>query len=157
MALHTELEIYPVATEWLDVATELTRNIPRSYKRKFTDIIVDWAVEMAVLIIEANIARDKAPVIDRILMFQRKTDLLVRLFNDKHWISPKQFATAIALVVSIGKQAQKWKGSSRLPQSGYGPAARAQETGCAAAPTEHRDAHKGNRRQRPAGPAQSPG
>lgn len=157
MALHYELSIYPTATAWLDMATELTRNIPRAFKRQFSELIVNAALEITVLIIEANIARDKTPAIEGVQERQRRTELLVKLFNDKHWISKVQFAAALELVNSIGKQAQKWKSSGHLPQSGQGQSARVQKTGCAAATKQHREANQGNRRQLPRSPTQFSG
>lgn len=50
MGLHYGLDIYQTATEWLDMATELTRNIPRAFKRQFSELIVNAALEITVLI-----------------------------------------------------------------------------------------------------------
>lgn len=123
MALHSELDIYKTASDLLAVATDLTRNIDRAFKRQFSDLIVNACIEITILIIDANIAVDKSGFLTELLRLQKKAELLIRLFNDRHWISPKQYAAAMKLTVSLGKQAGGWKASSqRRPlYRGQGP------------------------------------
>lgn len=120
MALHSDLDIYKTASDLLAAATDLTRNIPRAFKRQFGELIVNACIEIQILVIDANIARDKAPHLDALLRLQKKAELLVRLFHDKRWISPKQFSASMELTVSLGKQGGAWRSSSqrRSPQPG---------------------------------------
>ena len=112
MALHTALPIYKVAYDLLGAATDLVKNMPRDYKASIGARIRDECVALVVLIFRANIARNKTPYLDELLERLQVTELLLRLSRDKHFVSSKQYAGAIALTDSIGKQANGWRKSS---------------------------------------------
>ena len=76
MALHTQLPIYKVAYDLLDVVTDLVKNMPRDFKRSIGGKIGDECVEIVVLIFRANCARDKAPHLG---------DLIERLQSAPRW------------------------------------------------------------------------
>lgn len=61
MALHTNLPIYKVTYDLLDVVTDLAKNMPRDFKQSIGGKISQECVEIVVLIFRANCARDKAP------------------------------------------------------------------------------------------------
>lgn len=119
MALHHELPIYKAAYDLLGMAVDLTRNIPRDFKRQLGDVMRDECVQMMVLIFRANVATHKTPHIEELLERLEVVNLLLRVFVDKRFISKPQYAQAIALTGSIGKQAGGWrKHSAALPVSG---------------------------------------
>ena len=62
MALHHQLPIYRLAYDLLSMAVEVTRNIPRDFKRLLGEKVREECVEMLVLIFRANTARNKGPV-----------------------------------------------------------------------------------------------
>jgi len=112
MALHHTLPIYKRAYELLSAATDITRNIPRDFKRQLGDVIRDECVQIVVLIFRANIARNKVPHIDDLLEHLEITNLMLRLLVDKKMISRDQYAKAILITADVGKQAGGWKKSS---------------------------------------------
>lgn len=112
MALHTQLPIYKVAYDLLDVATDLVRNMPRDYKASIGGRIRDECVELMVLIFRANVAKDKAPHLGELLERLQVAELLIRLSKDKRFISVAQYAKAIELTDKIGKQASGWRKSA---------------------------------------------
>lgn len=112
MALHTQLPIYKVAYDLLDVATDLVRNMPRDYKTSIGGRIRDECVELMVLIFRANVAKDKAPHLGELLEHLQVAELLIRLSKDKRFISVAQYAKAIELTDKIGKQANGWRKSA---------------------------------------------
>lgn len=112
MALHTQLPIYKVAYDLLDVATDLVRNMLRDYKQSIGGRIRDECVELMVLIFRANVAKDKAPHLGELLERLQVAELLIRLSKDKRFISVKQYADAIELTDKIGKQANGWRKSA---------------------------------------------
>lgn len=61
MATHTNLPIYKVAYDLLDVVTSLVKNMQRDFKRSIGDKISTECIEITVLIFRANVAQDKAP------------------------------------------------------------------------------------------------
>ena len=117
MALHNNLPIYKAVYELLSFATDLTRNIPRAFKRQFSDQLVNVCTSMAIRVRRANIAENKIPHINQLLEDLEVAEVLIRLFSDKHWISIKQYSAAILLTAALGKQAGGWKKSATSPAS----------------------------------------
>lgn len=118
MALHHTLPIYKAAYDLLGLSVDLTRNIPRDFNRQLGDVMRDECVQMMVLIFRANVATHKTAHIEELLERLEVVNLLLRVFVDKRFISKPQYAQAVALTGSIGKQAGGWrKHSAALPDS----------------------------------------
>lgn len=113
--LHTNLPIYKVAYDLLDVVTDLVKNMPRDFKTSIGSKISQECVEIVVLIFRANCARDKAPHLGELIERLQVSELLLRLSRDKRLISTGQYAKAIALTNSVGKQAGGWRRASASP------------------------------------------
>jgi len=109
MALHHQLPIYKLAYDLLSVTTDITRNIPRDFKRLIGEKVREECVEILVLIFRANVARNKTTHIEDLLERLQVVELLLRLSKDKHFISTKQYARAIEITDGIGRQATGWK------------------------------------------------
>ena len=109
MALHTQLPIYKVSYDLLDAITDLAKNMPRDFKVSIGGKLRDECVEIVVLIFRANVAREKAPHLGTLIERLQVTELLLRLSRDKHLISTGQYAKAIELTSSVGKQASGWR------------------------------------------------
>jgi len=109
MALHIDLPIYKLAYDLLDLATDLTRNMPRDFKASLGGQIRNECVTLMVLIGRANIAKDKAPHLEAMLESLQVVELLMRLSHDKRFISSKQWARSIELTERIGKQGNGWR------------------------------------------------
>ena len=112
MALHTQLPIYKVAYDLLDVVTDLAKNMPRDFKSSIGGKVRDEVVEIVTLIYRANVARDKAAHLQDLVERLQVAELLIRLSRDKRLISTKQYAAAVELTTSIGKQASGWRRSA---------------------------------------------
>lgn len=117
MAIHTQLPIYKVAYNLLDVVTDLVKNMPRNFKASIGEKVNGECVEIVVLIFRANCARDKAPHLGELIERLQVIDLLLRLARDKQLISTGQYAKAIELTGSIGKQATAWRKAALSPVS----------------------------------------
>ena len=109
MALHKDLPIYKSAYDLLSITTEITRNIPRDFKRLIGEKVREECVEILVLIFKANVATHKTPYIETLLERLQVIELLLRLSRDKRFISTKQYSRAIDVTDSIGKQSSGWK------------------------------------------------
>jgi hypothetical protein len=121
MALHIDLAIYKLAYDLLDLATDLTRNMPRDFKASLGGQVRNECVKMMVLLGRANIATRKAPHLDELLESLQVVELLMRLSHDKRFISPRQWARSIELTDRIGKQAGGWRKWSESQQSNPSP------------------------------------
>jgi hypothetical protein len=110
--LHHELPVYKTTFDLLSVAVDLTRNLPRDLKRHLGDEVLGGCTQMVVLVFRANIAREKVPHIEELLERVEVVNLLLRVLVEKHFISREQYARAIQLTTSIGKQAGGWKKAS---------------------------------------------
>jgi len=115
MALHTHLPIYKVAYNLLDTITDLAKNMPRDFKASIGGKLRDECVEIVVLIFRANCAHDKVPHLDLLIERLQVTELLLRLSRDKRLVSTGQYAQAIELTNSIGKQANGWRKYAAAP------------------------------------------
>ncbi len=109
MAFHTELPIYKVAYDLLSVAVDYVRNMPRPIKAALGNRVTELCVEIVLLIAKANSVRDKVPHLDTLLERTEELNLLLRLCRDKRFISTGQYADAIKLTASVGKQANGWR------------------------------------------------
>lgn len=109
MAYFTQLPIYKVAYDLLSVATDYMQHMPRSVKAMLGGRLRDLCIELVLLIAKANSAINKVPHLDALLERLSETELLLRLCQDKRFISQKQYAAAIELTISVGKQAGGWR------------------------------------------------
>jgi hypothetical protein len=112
MALHTELPIHKLAYDLLGLAVDLVRNMPRDVKKTLGDTIRDECLRMLLLIAKANAALDKVPHITSLLEARETVELLLRTCHDKRFISHTQWARAVELTETIGKQAGGWRKQS---------------------------------------------
>ena len=115
--LHTQLPIYKVAYNLLDLVTDLAKNMPRDFKHSLGGKLRDECLEIVTLVFRANVAADKVPHLGILIERQQVIDLLLRLSRDKRFISTSQYAKAIELTGSIGKQANGWRRSALSPVS----------------------------------------
>lgn len=109
MALHTKLPIYKVAYDLLSVAVDYVQNMPRPFKAAIGGRVRDLCVDIVLLIFKANCAADKTPYLDALLEQLEELQLLLRLCQDKRFISKSQYANAVALTDSVGRQAHGWR------------------------------------------------
>jgi hypothetical protein len=117
MALHTQLPIYKDAYKLFDVVTELPRNMPRDFKASFGGRLRDEAIDIMVLVFRANTARNKEQHLLDLTERVQVIDLMLRASKDKRLISTGQYAKAIELTTSIGKQATGWRRAATSPAS----------------------------------------
>jgi hypothetical protein len=108
MAIHTKLPIYKVAYDLLSVAVDYVQNIPRPF-REVGNRVRDLCIDVVLLIFKANCASHKTPYLDALLEQLEELQLLLRLCQDKRFISKPQYAKAIELTDSVGRQANGWK------------------------------------------------
>jgi hypothetical protein len=109
MALHHELPIYRETYNLLCRVLQVTRNIPRDFKRLVGEELRAECVRMMVLIFRANVATDKVQHIQELLERLQVVELMLRMSKDMQWISTKQYASLVELTQGIGKQATGWK------------------------------------------------
>lgn len=111
MALHHQLPIYKLASDLASLATDLIKNMPRDLKRTLGEKVLMECIDVTVLILRANVAqgRGKVPHIEQILERIQVIQLMLRLSVDKRLISTAQFARAVEITDSVGKQATGWK------------------------------------------------
>ncbi|MBN3965588.1 four helix bundle protein [Pseudomonas gregormendelii] len=92
MAMHTELAIYKAAMGLLQMAMNLTRNIPRELKQQLSKRVIDECIDVLMLIIRANSTRDKRPYLTELVEKVQVIEMLMRLFKESRFISVPQHA-----------------------------------------------------------------
>lgn len=112
MTTHTQLPIYKVAYNLADLAVDLIKNMPREVKAVIGGELRDECLRLLVLIFRANVATDKRVHLTQLIERQQVVELLLRLSRDKRFISTGQYARAVQLTESIGKQANGWRKAS---------------------------------------------
>lgn len=112
MTLHIHLPIYKAAYDLMQLSAQLTRNMPRDFKSSYGSKLRDECVELVLLIGRANAARDKVPHLDSLIERLEVAELLIRLAHDLRFISSRQYAVAVEVMGSIGKQAGGWRKQS---------------------------------------------
>lgn len=152
MALHTDTEIYKATYDLCKLVTELVANMQRNYKADFGAELRKRCMALVMRTYEANTSEDKPPILQRMRQEVEAVNLALRLAVDIKQISPKQYARAIAMTASIGKQATGWqKHSESALAAGLSRQSDqcAMESGRAAGPQAHRQAQQGYRQPRP--------
>ena len=91
--------------------------MPRNLRRPLGEKVIDECVELTVLVFRANVSKDKVPHITALLERLQVAELLLRLAQDLRCISRAQYARAVELTTSIGKQASGWRRASAAPAS----------------------------------------
>lgn len=109
MALHIHLPIYKVAYDLVGVAVDYTCNMPRDVKHVIGSRVRDLSLDVVLMILRANCTTDKAPYLTALLEQVSELELLLRLCMDKRFISKPQYAKAVELTTSVGKQANAWR------------------------------------------------
>lgn len=109
MTIHKELPIYKVAYDLLTVSVDYVVNMPRAFKGAIGGRVSGLCVEVVLQILRANCARNKIPHLETLLERVAELELLLRLCVDKRFISRDQYARAVALTASVGKQANGWR------------------------------------------------
>lgn len=109
MAIHTQLPIYKVAYDLLDVVTDVVKNMRRDFKRSIGEKINAECIEITVLVFRANVSINKSPHLLELIERLQVIELLIRLAMDKKLISRGAYAKAIDLSTMIGKQANGWR------------------------------------------------
>ena len=93
------------------------KNIPRDYKALVGYKLWDDCLKVMRMISRANRARTKSPHLVALVERLQQIELLLRLSCDKRLISKPQYARAIELTTSIGKQANGWRRKETSPAS----------------------------------------
>ena len=109
MTFASNLPIYKVAYDLFKEVTDSTRNMPRDVKQSLGGQIRNETLEIVVLIFRANAAMEKVPYLTDLIERVDVVDLLLRLARDMGFIPTKQYARAIELTASVGRQAGGWK------------------------------------------------
>lgn len=109
MAFPQQLPIYKVAYDLLSVSVDYALHMPRPFKLAIGGRVRDLCIDVVLLIIRANCAANKTPYLDALLEQLDELQILLRLCKDKRFISTSQYAKAVELTNSVGKQANGWK------------------------------------------------
>ncbi|MFC3674701.1 four helix bundle protein [Ferrovibrio xuzhouensis] len=113
MARATDLPIYRVAYELLQLLAKLTQQYPRGYRQGLAREVFAKAQAVVIGIFSANSATDKTPHLETLREHLEALKLLLRLSKDLHLISAGQFGATAELTDAIGKQASGWLNYAR--------------------------------------------
>lgn len=111
MAITQHLPIYKLARDLTSLAADLTKNMPRDFKRTLGEKVLVECIDMSILIFRANVAggHERLAFIQQLLERTQVIELILRLCVDRRLISRPQYAKAIEITDSLGRQATGWK------------------------------------------------
>ena len=111
MAITQHLPIYQLARDLTSLAADLTKNMPRDFKRTLGEKVLVECIDMSILIFRANVAEGQGRLgfIQQLLERNQVVELILRLCVDRRLISQGQYARAIEITNSLGRQATGWK------------------------------------------------
>ena len=115
MALHHQLPIHKAGTDLLGLVATIHAQMPRGFKRTIGDKLMAHASEMLDLMAMANASRGEERVrcIREILKHNRATTVFLRVALNLRAVNGGRWAEAVAMLDSIGKQANGWLSKSR--------------------------------------------
>lgn len=108
MAKATDLPIYRVAYDLLQLITTLTQQFPRGYRQGLARDICAEAQAIVTCIFRANCTTDKVPIIEQLRERHETLRLQLRLSKDLRLISAGQFGATVVLSDEVGKQMTGW-------------------------------------------------
>lgn len=150
MALHTDTAIYKATYSLCQLVTQLVSNMPKNYKADFGAELRRRCMGLVMRVYEANTTDERVDILRAMRQETETVNLSLRLSVDLRLISRGQYAKAIAITDSIGKQATGWqKHSERALDTSLSRQAgqRANQSGRAAGSQAHRQAHQRYHRQ----------
>lgn len=117
MAITQHLPIYKLASDLTSLAADLTKNMPRDFKRTLGEKVLIECIDMSILIFRANVAagQERLGHIQQLLERNQVIELILRLCVDRRLISTGQYARAIELTDQLGRQATGWKKHAAAP------------------------------------------
>jgi len=117
MAITQHLPIYKLARDLTSLAADLTKNMPRDFKRTLGEKVLIECIDMSILIFRANVAvgQERLAHIQQLLERNQVIELILRLCVDRRLISTGQYARAIELTDQLGRQATGWKKHAAAP------------------------------------------
>lgn len=117
MAIAQHLPIYKLASDLTSLAADLTKNMPRDFKRTLGEKVLTECIDMSILIFRANVAagQERSTHIQHLLERNQVIELILRLCVDRRLISTRQYARAIEITDQLGRQATGWKKHAAAP------------------------------------------
>ena len=110
MALHTHLPIYRKGCDLVSLAYDVQKEMPRHFKRTLGEKIISLCMDMLDAMAEANASHgaERAACIRRLLQYQHRATVLLRVSHEKRCISHKVWAQSVELLGNIGRQGGGW-------------------------------------------------
>ena len=105
--MHFDTEIYAAVEKLGDHMLRAAAQMRRDVKPILGGRLIDETTWMAILVRRAAVARDKAkvPYYDELLEQVEITQFLMKRALNNRYLPPSMYATAVPLMVSVGKQA----------------------------------------------------
>lgn len=113
MALHFDTRIYAALVELGKAAIPMVRNMHRDVKQLLGKMVVEEVLWMGVLIMRINKAPgpNRPPMIEEFIEHLELVQMNLRFCRELKYITPADWAKALPLIQSIGKQAYGWRDS----------------------------------------------
>jgi hypothetical protein len=108
MALHTDTKIFKATYDLTLLVAKLVANMPRNFKADFGADLRHDCMGLVRRVYQANTATEKTGPLKQMREEVSAVELSLRLAMDLRLISKGQYAEAIEITNSIGRQATGW-------------------------------------------------
>lgn len=105
---HDELPIFQKWTQFLSWVVDVTQKFPRRVRFTFSSRIDNLALDVLEKIIEAAYSKDKIGLLKQINLNIEKLRVLLRLCNEKQFLSDTAYKHAIYELFEIGRMVGGW-------------------------------------------------
>lgn len=112
MAMHDDLPVYKAAYDLLLEILQVVGHFQREYRYTVGDRLKNEAVEVLMLIQDANMLPDRASVLQDARRRVGAIRLLLRVANDSRQLGLKHFVAVSMKVEAISRQLAGWQKSS---------------------------------------------
>jgi len=108
MALHTDTQIYKTTYELSLLVEKVVSNMKRNYKTTLGAHLRGQCFDLVMSVYRANSSSDRTPIIRAMREDIEAVNLSLRLAVDLREFPRSQYAKAVELIDSIGRQATGW-------------------------------------------------
>ncbi len=111
MALHSDLPIFKLTSDMLDLVMDQTKQFKREW-RYLGARLNDECIELTILIYRANSSGNKRHHLNEFLERVKVVELMLRLAVNKRLLAVKNYGAIVELTQNIGRQATGWRNKS---------------------------------------------
>ncbi len=113
-------EDYPLFVAWYRLLNDImdrTAKFPKDVRFTLTDRIVQFALTIMELVVEAIYSRERKDILERINLYMEKLRVLIRIGYDRKYLSIKSYQVLAEQMDEAGRMVGGWLKDEKGRQS----------------------------------------